>query len=352
LGWILTALKHHGDYSDFAEKIPISEEALNEYMEGKDSSAESADAQDGECADAQDGELSEEEHEAKAKAEAERQAELERQKAELEDRLAFVYPHGHLTSLPAKLSVSKLTPTALDVFDNGAAAPEDTERARADEKKRRVALERLLHTFDREPCFDRSNTNPTPAQQGTATHEFMQFCSFEAFGEKGVTEQNVANECDRLVKQHFLSEDATKAIRKDELKRFFESGLYRRLRAAAPANVHRETRFHLFLPASDFTANEDLAEKLADEQLAVQGVIDLFFTDADGKLVLCDYKTDRLSPQALRNPALAAAELARVHGTQLSYYARALEEICGRRPDEILIYSLHLGRDLDISHLI
>ena len=105
---------------------------------------------------------------------------------------------------------------------------------------------------------------------------------------------------------------------------------------------------HIFLPATDFTKNEALSHKIATEKLAVQGVIDLFFTDSEGRLILCDYKTDRLTPEQLRDPAEAAKELASKHGKQLSYYAKALTEILGRAPDKVLIYSLHLGAALEV----
>ena len=84
-------------------------------------------------------------------------------------------------------------------------------------------------------------------------------------------------------------------------------------------------------------------------RLLVQGVIDLFYTNANGELILCDYKTDRLTKEELRDPAAAAQMLSARHGRQLSYYAMALEEICGKRPDRILIYSLPLGGTVDVT---
>ena len=79
----------------------------------------------------------------------------------------------------------------------------------------------------------------------------------------------------------------------------------------------------------------------------MQGVIDLFYTDAEGKLVLLDYKTDRLTPQELDAPALAAKTLSARHGQQLYYYALAVRALCGRLPDRVLIYSLPLGEAVE-----
>ena len=89
--------------------------------------------------------------------------------------------------------------------------------------------------------------------------------------------------------------------------------------------------------------------ELSTERLAVQGVIDLFYTDENGKLILADYKTDRLSAAELADPSLAAHKLSARHGEQLAYYALALRELCGRAPDRVQIYSLPLGMALDVK---
>jgi hypothetical protein len=51
----------------------------------------------------------------------------------------------------------------------------------------------------------------------------------------------------------------------------------------------------------------------------------------------------------LYHSALRRTKLAERHAQQLSYYAQALEAICGKRPDKILIYSLPLGKALEIT---
>ena len=249
----------------------------------------------------------------------------------LGERFDYTYPYAHLTRLPAKLSVSHLSPGVLDVYDTGDA----TLEALSEED-----VDRLLHTFEREPTF---GTDAPPAAdaaaRGTATHEFLQFCDFKR------AKQDLDAELERLIEARFLPPTTRELVRRDELARFFTSRFYTSLSAAT--SLRRETRFHIFLPAADFTTDKTFARSLEGEQLAVQGVIDLFFTDADGQLILCDYKTDRLSPAELKDPALAAAKLSERHGKQLSYYAKALEELCGKRPDKILLYSLPLGEAVE-----
>ena len=249
----------------------------------------------------------------------------------LTQRFAYVYPHQHLTKLPAKLSVSRLSPVVLDVYDNDD-APSPVTLQDGD-------AEALLHTFDRTPLFE--NKTPDAAARGTATHEFLQFCDFRRAEKEGVKA-----ELQRLIHEKYLSPEAQDAVRVNELERFFKSKFYQSLMGADA--LHRETRFNIFLSADAFTGDAAFAEQLQGEKLLVQGVIDLFYTDGKGKLVLCDYKTNRLTPEELRDPDAAARMLSDRHGEQLSYYAMALAEICGKAPDRILIYSLPLGEAVEV----
>jgi ATP-dependent exoDNAse (exonuclease V) beta subunit len=95
------------------------------------------------------------------------------------------------------------------------------------------------------------------------------------------------------------------------------------------------------------TVTKQSKERLQNETLLVQGVMDLLFEDADGNLVLCDYKTDRLRPTERRDPEAARRALWERHGRQLHYYALAVEQLFGRRPDAVLLYSTALGRAFD-----
>ncbi len=251
----------------------------------------------------------------------------------LRAHFSFTYPYRHLTRLPAKLSVSHLSPGVLDVYDTDGVSP----AALTDED-----TEQLLHTFERVPRFGTEKREVLAAARGTATHEFLQFCDFaraERFG--------VDDELARLIEARFLPPEDRELIRKDELERFFKSDFYRTLKNGR--ELHRETRFHIFLPAAEFTKDETFGKELDGEQLAVQGVIDLFYRDAEGHLVLCDYKTDRLTPAEQRDPALAARTLGERHRRQLSYYAKALAQLMGEAPHRVLIYSLPLGEAVEIT---
>ena len=84
-------------------------------------------------------------------------------------------------------------------------------------------------------------------------------------------------------------------------------------------------------------------------QILVQGVIDCLIEDNDGELHLVDYKTDRLSPDEMSDERLAAEKLDKKHSLQLGYYALAVEKIFGKMPKTVRVYSMPLGKCIDIK---
>ena len=245
---------------------------------------------------------------------------------EIKARFDFKYPYEHLNKLPAKLSVSKLTPTVLDDVDNDALSLESVDEAR------------ILEISE----FFESKGKQTSADKGTATHLFLQFCDFENAALCGID-----NELARLVEKRFISPNVAKLINKKQLEAFFKSDFYRSLSSAT--KVYREQRFNILLPASHFTKDAEFEQQISDEKILIQGVIDLFFTTPDDKVILCDYKTDYLTDEERNSAPLAIKKLKKRHGEQLSYYSMAIEQFCGKKPDKILIYSLPYGEALEIK---
>jgi ATP-dependent helicase/nuclease subunit A len=84
---------------------------------------------------------------------------------------------------------------------------------------------------------------------------------------------------------------------------------------------------------------KEVNEEFPDtEKVLVQGVIDVYFEE-DGKLILMDYKTDRVESEE---------ELVTRYKTQLDYYAEALSRLEKKPVAEIMIYSFSLGKVITI----
>jgi len=243
----------------------------------------------------------------------------------LAESFSFEYPYKELSRVPAKISVSKLYPDILD----------DTQDS----------LELFTEpTSAKIPDFFLDvKGSPSPTDRGTATHLFLQFCDFRNAYEKGVKE-----ELARLESKKFLPPHASDLIYLEELERFFESDLINEILSAK--NVIREQRFNIELSPDGFTSEDTLLEKMRDEKLAVQGVIDLVLIDADGNVSLYDYKTDRLSFREIDDGALASKLMNERHGLQLSYYAKAANLLFGKPCIRVAVYSTHSAKTYDINY--
>ena len=236
---------------------------------------------------------------------------------------------NRLQSLPTKVAASRISPDLLDRLLN------ETDETIALEEEIRL-MEKIPSGFD---GFLSDRKKATPAEIGTATHAFLQFCDFHSLKKNGVV-----SESERLVAERFLSQKTADLVRLDWLEAFQNSDLQQEILTAS--KVWRELQFSFFLPLSELTQNEELKKQVGAETIFVQGSIDLLWKRADGKLVLCDYKTDAITEYEQKHPEALLKRFRQTHGEQLSVYAKAVQRLFGKQPDRILIYSLPLGHTL------
>lgn len=249
-------------------------------------------------------------------------AEVEKYGRIFSERFAFRYRWENASGIPAKLSVSALYPDLLtekeqessEIFSLSTAVPRflGEERARSEEI-------------------------------GTATHVFLQFCDFSSQdGSAGAVEKEIK----RLLDRSFISARTASLINRYDLSRFFRSAFFKVVRNAR--SVWREKRFNVLIDASSLSSDPVRKEQLAGEKVLVQGVMDLLLEMPDGALVLCDYKTDRLSNEERSTPRSVAEIMRKRHGEQLGYYAKAVEGLFGRAPSKVLVFPLCYGEAVDI----
>ena len=241
------------------------------------------------------------------------------------------YPYAFLQGLPTKAAASKLSANLLDVL-------RDEENAESALMAQIELLQNATQPFD---SLLQAQERPSATEIGSATHAFLQFCNY-----KRLMATSPEEEAEELVKNGFMSRRAADILHFGQLKAFCKSDLMALIQSAT--NVERELKFGILTPMRLLTQNDELAKQLGNETLFVQGSIDLLLTMPDGRLVLVDYKTDRISDEERANPSLLAKRLGERHGHQLSSYSEAVRDLLGRAPDEIRIYSLPLGASVKI----
>lgn len=180
------------------------------------------------------------------------------------------------------------------------------------------------------PAFLRgAEEKPSGTAYGTLMHDVLQRLDFSGAGDFAAVRAQIGA---MTAAGHLTAEEAQE-VRVEALTTFLASPLGQRARQAK--NCWREQAFGLLLPAREVAP--DAAE---DDEVYVQGVIDLFFEERDGGIVLLDYKTDRkTTPELMR----------RRYRVQMTLYARAIQRILGKAPKEIYIYRLFDGDAVEMG---
>lgn len=259
-----------------------------------------------------------------------------------------------LSSIPSKVAASKVSEKMLDesIFPDlqlGVlfSAPDENGQIKENEKadsanaiKNRIELMR-----SQSPDFDSLSgikQEITAADRGTAMHAFLQYCDY-----KNILANGIENEISRLIENKFISQHTANILNLSQLKKFSKSNFFSLISSAR--NIRREFKFGMFRSASEFTQNKELSALVADKKIFVQGSIDLLFEDNDGRIYLCDYKTDGISPEERKDPALLQARMTKAHKHQLDQYSYAIERIFGKKPERTYILSLSLGDAVEIK---
>ena len=246
------------------------------------------------------------------------------------DRFTYKYPYADYTTLPKKLSVSKLYPEILDPRDEETVLLEGI-----DGEDERITKMGIL------PRFATASDPTESARRGIATHLLFQFCNLE-----GLRDMGARAELLRLKEENYLSDEDAERVRIREVEAFRSSNLFSEMLNAV--RIWRELRFNTLLPASMLTSDGERRAGLGDARVLVQGVIDCLYEDKNGDLHLVDYKTDRLTREEREDPDLAEKRLRDAHSLQLSYYSEAVLRMFGKRPVTVEVYSLQLGRCVDV----
>ncbi|MCR5295205.1 MAG: helicase-exonuclease AddAB subunit AddA [Lachnospiraceae bacterium] len=238
------------------------------------------------------------------------------------ERFSFSYPFEGHAVVPAKISVSELKKAHLEEEELEALFPE-TERIRV--------VPAFMRTKEEQEEKGGSGT-----RRGTAFHRVMELLDYGRLPENAADSRSfVESEIRRMVSEGRMEQEDAELVRAGAISVFLESPLGKRFREAAlKKRLYREQPFVLFVSASE--VREDYP---ADEEILVQGIIDAFFYEEDG-IVLVDYKTDRVAK---------AGELAERYKVQLDSYEEALSRVTGKKVKEVLIWSFALGCAVDCS---
>ena len=234
----------------------------------------------------------------------------EHTKAEIMYKLKWKYAFTESSKIPTKTSVTKLK--ELD-------AENDIDELIENAKNKRNSQTKLTIV----PKFLEKAQKLNAAQKGTVIH----LCVQKLDESKEYSLEDIKEFLDNLKERHIISEVEADSVNINLLYRYTKSSLWQEIKQAK--EVHKEQPFYINIPAKKIY---DEAEE--NEMILVQGIIDLYFIDKEGKLVLVDYKTDYVENGNV-------AKLEEKYKVQLDLYKEALEKTLNRKVDRAMIWALN-----------
>ena len=240
---------------------------------------------------------------------------------EVQRRLSYKYRFMEAGGLPSNISVSDLKRRELlEDNDDGIDVVEMF-------KEKNVI----------KPKFLQEEKGISSAERGTIIHYVMQRLDLRRVS----TIDEIKSQIKEMVLEKSLTEKEASIVWYKKVLVFYQSNLGKRLLAAYNSErvVKRELPFFTEISSTDFDENLD-KEIFKDEKIRLQGIIDCFFEEEDG-LVLLDYKTDYVEDGN-------EEEIINRYKSQLKYYKDALEKITGKPVKESYLYLFYLDKEIKL----
>lgn len=240
-------------------------------------------------------------------------------------RLEWNYNYPQNTSLPTKLSVSEI------------------KRLREEElgdNDERLYASTSINIG--QPKFIEDKGTVSAVNKGTMLHACLQKVDFKEVSlilQDNFDRADIDNRLNKMlenlvswmVDEEFFTNQMAKQIDISLIKGFLLSEIGRRLVQDAD-RVKREVPFTIFKSMSEIY-NKELE---SDELIPVQGIIDCYFDEGDG-LVLLDFKSDNIKLGQ-------EEEAARRYSVQMECYKGALEKLTGKVVKQSVVFFLTIGK--------
>ncbi len=229
---------------------------------------------------------------------------------EIQKQLEWQYPYLISSQIPSKTSVSKI---------------KEEKQQESEEVELIELLGKKEHTMN-VPNFANKETKNIPSnRKGTLVH----LCLQKLDSTKEYIESDLQDLIEELVRKEIILQEEAEAIPITALSQYLKSNIWKELKQAK--EIHKEEPFYMQIPAN--RVNENYPK---EENILLQGVMDLYYINKNDELILVDYKTDYAKQGDEQ-------KLIEKYKEQLNLYQEALEKALNRKVDKVIIYSTWLG---------
>ncbi len=243
----------------------------------------------------------------------------------IEEILNWSYDYELSTTIPTKTSVTKIKQ-----MQNEETVETTLDNYLIDVEKDEENKEKIQENNLPKPQFLRKEDDDkiTSAQKGTLVH----LCLQKLNEKQEYTLQEIKDLINELELKQIITNKEARSISIYKILAFTKSTIWKELRKAK--TVEKEKPFYINILAKEIYNQE------VEEDILVQGIIDLYYINENDKLVLVDYKTDYVEKGK-------DEELLNKYRKQLDLYKRALESALNRKVDKVYIYSVYLEKEIE-----
>ena len=227
--------------------------------------------------------------------------------------LEYEYPYKIATTIPNKISVTEIKQMQEPKISN--VEKEKTEMAQVE-----LPIPKFIQSDD--------EIKITNAEKGTLIHLCMQKLDVL---KAEYSYEEIKELIQKLVFQKTITLKEAEAIPINKVYQFTKSNIWKEMTQAK--EVQREKPFYIHIPA------KEIYQEDVQENLIVQGIIDLYYVTRNNELILVDFKTDYVENGDEQ-------KLVEKYKTQLEMYKKALEISKDKKVDKMYIYSTFLEKEI------
>ncbi len=256
----------------------------------------------------------------------------------LKNELVYEYKFKDLINIPTKASVTGIVHKDIEkqiysylLEDEGRTSNEEKEVSKFNQSEIEINQNEETEETQELPkpkfIVGTEEEKITSAKRGTLVHLCMKNLDF--------TQEYDLEKIELLIQdlkaRQIITEKEADSIDSKTILQFTKSKIWQELKTAKEA--HKEEPFYINVPA------KDVVDVNVDENILVQGIIDLYYINSVDELVLLDYKTDFVKQGEEQI-------LIDRHKPQLMLYKEALEGALNKKVSKVYIYSTALGKEI------
>lgn len=179
------------------------------------------------------------------------------------------------------------------------------------------------------------------AEKGTIFHLAMQLLDFLKFDMEDVSKikEEIKRQINSFVEKNIMTVEESNTININWIVKFVQSDIFKEIYISNKfGKLYKEKAIDYNLKLKNLYKDENISE---DEKIMVVGIIDLFFENENGEIILLDYKTDYVTKENLE-------EVKNRYKIQLDLYKSAIEEISGKKVAKKGLYLFGINEYVEV----